>query len=123
MAPSADDRSSASPPWPTPASDSVEFGCGVGKQPGRRSTRRLRLRLPVFGRQVVEDSRDDIGIFDAGDNPYRAATLFTDLDINAEYPLEAAGPRHRAVLFSGGHRPIFNAPLATPGWSDPRAPA
>ena len=41
-------------------------------------------------------------------DPDGSATVLTKLDINAEYPLEAASLVSSAVLLGSGHRPIFN---------------
>ena len=78
--------------------------------------------MPALRSKVIENSSDDVGIVDAGNDLDCATAEFADLDINAEYSLEAARPCHGLMLFGSGHRLVFSAPLATPRWGDPCTP-
>ncbi len=55
--------------------------------------RRLQSALTV---QVIEDSGDDVGIFNARNESDCTPALLADFNIDAEYPFEAACPGHRA---------------------------
>lgn len=59
--------------------------------------------------QVVEDTPDDSGVFNARNDPDGTTTVLTDLNVNAEHSLEAASPRHRAVLFRSRHTLRFGS--------------
>ena len=74
------------------------------KQRGGRRTRFVRRLPPALAIQVIEDSGDDIGIFNASNDLHRATAEFAHLDIDAEYSFEAACPRHRAMLLCGGQQ-------------------
>ena len=60
--------------------------------PGRFGLGRFRIK-------VGEDLLDDVGIFDARDDPHRPAAGRTGLDVDPENPLEALRPGHRGTAF------------------------
>ena len=51
--------------------------------------------------KVGENLLDHHRVFDAGDDPDRAAAGLTDLDVNIEPPLEPLRPAHRGAEFGG----------------------
>jgi len=65
----------------------------------RRRTRGVgRGARTVAALEVRENLRDDLRIFDAGDNPHRTPAALTALDIDVEHAFEAACPGHGEVL-------------------------
>ena len=56
---------------------------------------RLRRSGLVACLNVLEESGDDVGIFDAGNHSELAATLRADLDVYSEDAFQALHPAHR----------------------------
>ena len=79
--------------------------------------------LPALRLKVIEDSGDDVGIVDAGNDPNRTPAMLADFDIDSEHPLETPCPSHGAVFFGSGHWLVGSASLAAPGRCDLGAPA
>ena len=51
--------------------------------------------------KMSQNSIDDVLVFDARDNSDRSTAATTKFNIDIEYSLEALGPGHRDVPFSG----------------------
>ncbi len=115
---------------------SVSVQCGevLEKQPGRRRTRFVRHGLlPALGAQVIEDSGDDVGIVDAGNdmqgrtNVTRGRTpgvtdfdctaaMFANLDIELEYALETLSPSDGVMLCGSVQQLVSIAQFAALGF-------
>src|ERR1700675_1712593 len=69
----------------------------MGPFGGARRGELLAGCLATVQPQVLEDAADDLGVFDAGDDLDRAATVFAALDLDAEDAFEALPPHCPAL--------------------------
>ncbi len=91
------------------ASDSdsgLAAGCvaGASSRGGRRGARCgpvVRLLQRAVFLEVGEDGANGLGVFDAGDDPHRAAAVGAGGDVDGKDPLEPLRPAHRTALRSG----------------------
>jgi len=56
------------------------------------------VRLAAAQPQMLDDSADDLRVFDAGDDLHRPAALLAGFDLDAEDAFEPLRPAHRYVL-------------------------
>ena len=72
----------------------MSYGHIHGKQSGRRRSRFVSRLLAALTVQVIEDSGDDVGIFNARNESDGTPALLADFNIDAE----ADDPRNRLAL-------------------------
>ncbi|EGC93683.1 hypothetical protein ECD227_4109 (plasmid) [Escherichia fergusonii ECD227] len=89
-------------------------GCVAGTSSrGRRRRARcgpvVRLLQRAVFLEVGEDGANGLGVFDAGDDPHRAAAVGTGGDVDGKDPLEPLRPAHRTALLLGAARLVVGA--------------
>ncbi len=85
---------------------------GASSRGGRRGARCgpvVRLLQRAVFLEVGEDGANGLGVFDAGDDPHRAAAVGAGGDVDGKDPLEPLRPAHRTALLLGAARLVVGA--------------